>query len=585
MRRNLVLSAFLSISLVRLACAQSGPVINPASVISAATFAPMGGLTQGLAQGSFIAIFGTNLGPANFVQATSFPIPTILGGSSVTITPATGSPVQAYIDFVFSGQINAILPSNTPLGPATVTVTYNNQTSPPIKINVVASSFGIFTAASGSGPAATINVNGGGAAATPPVYDNFFTNSANPGNTLELYGTGLGPVSPSLDNNPPGVVTPANVSVQVLVGNTLITPSYAGRSPSLAGVDQINFTLPTDGSIPSSCFVPIAIIVNGVTSNFGTLATTASGLNCPAPFGLTAQQLANLENAATLNAAFMNLSSITTEVSSNGLTLDMTVQQTGAIFSADNAYAFLGLSQTLGGTPPVYPAGSCVVETINSPPVPTSATPPVTGELNAGAALSLSGPGGKTASLPFAATGYTDNVAESNFGGTPVNGLPLTFIAQGSWTMTGPGGPDVGPFSATITVPTPLTCTNCANLATISRSSPLTINWAGGGGSQDWVQIGGISTAPLTADPTKNVAVIFQCAAHATDKTFTVPANILSQLPAAPNNPLNSTFGTLVLINVLNTNNSFTAPLTAGGKMDLAFFNYSSVFLRVVGWQ
>jgi uncharacterized protein (TIGR03437 family) len=548
-------------------------VINPASVISAATLAPMGGPGQGLAQGSFIAIFGTNLGPANFVQATSFPIPTNLGGTSVTITPATGSPVQAYVDFAFSGQINAILPSNTPLGPATVTVTYNNQTSPPIKVNVVASSFGIFTAASGAGPAATVNLTD-----YPAEYHNYFTNAANPGQTLELYGTGLGPVGPGLDNNPPGVVTPANVTVQVLVGNTLITPSYAGRSPSLAGVDQINFTLPSN--LPNSCFVPIAIIVNGVTSNFATLATAASGLNCPAPFGLSAQQLANLEGGGTLNAGFVNLSSITEEVSSNGFTADSTVEQTGAIFSADNAYAFLGLSQTLGGTPPVYPAGSCVVETIDSPPIPTSATPPVTGELNAGASLSLSGPGGKMASLPFAATGYIDTVGQSNFG-SPAP----TFIAPGSWTMTGSGGPDVGPFSATITVPSPLVCTNCANLSTISRSTPLTINWTGGGGSQDWVQIGGISTAPLIADSTKNVAVVFQCAAHATDGTFTVPANILSQLPAAPDNPLNSTFGTLILINVLNTNNSFTAPLTAGGKLDLAFFNYSSVFLRVVGWQ
>jgi uncharacterized protein (TIGR03437 family) len=577
MRHNFFLSVLLSTALVPLVLGQSGPVINPASVISAATFAPMGGPNQGLAQGSFIAIFGSNLGPANFVQATSFPIPTSLGGSSVTITPATGSPVQAYIDFVFSGQINAILPSNTPLGPANVTVTYNNQTSPPIKINVVASSFGIFTAASGSGPAATINFTDANAGAE---YHNYFTNAANPGQTLELYGTGLGPVGPGLDNNPPGAVIPANVSVQVLVGGTLITPFYAGRSPTLAGVDQINFTLPSDGSLPASCFVPIAIVVNGVTSNFGTLATAASGLNCPAPFGLVASQLANLENGGTLNAGFMNLSSITTEVSSNGFTGDATVQQAGAIFSADNAYAFLGLSQTLGGTPPVYPAGSCVVETINSPPIPTSATPPVTGELNAGASLQLTGPVGKSASLPFASTGYTDTVAQSNFG-SPAP----TFIAPGSWTMTGTGGPDLGAFSATITVPTALSCTNCGTINTITRSTPLTINWTGGGSSQDWVQIGGISTAPLIADTTKNVAVVFQCAAHATDRTFTVPANILSQLPAAPDNPLASTFGTLVLTNVLNTNNSFTAPLKAGGNLDLAFFNYSSVFLRVVGFQ
>src|ERR1700744_5561255 len=170
--RAVLKGSLISLTLIRLVCGQSGPVISPASVISAATYAPMGGPNAGLAEGSFISVYGTNLGPAAPVTAATLPLQTALSGSSVTITPTAGAPVQAYIDFTSSGQINAILPSNTPVGPANVTVTYNGATSPPIKINVVAPSFGIFTQFYGGGPAATINATSG------PPYFNLANNSA-----------------------------------------------------------------------------------------------------------------------------------------------------------------------------------------------------------------------------------------------------------------------------------------------------------------------------------------------------------------------------------------------------------------------
>jgi uncharacterized protein (TIGR03437 family) len=574
--RSVFTGSLLLVTLIRLASGQSGPVISPASVISAASYAPIGG-NAGLAEGSYISVFGANLGPSTPVSAT-LPLSASLGGSTVTITPASGSAVQAYLEYVSSGQINAILPSNTPTGAANVTVTYNGGTSPPVKINVVPSSFGIFTQFYGEGPAATINVT------TGPPYYNLANNSANPGDVIELYGTGLGPISVP-DTGAPGAVVPNNISVQVLMGNQLLTPSYAGRQGSYPGLDQINFTVPSDGSIPASCFVPITVIVNGVASNFGTMGVASSGRACPPPFGLTTSTLLSLENGGSINGGLVNLSSITTEVSSTSggqtLTLDQTVQQTGAIFSSEGGLGLLNLEQTLGGVPPVNPPGTCIVEQINAPTPPTSATPPLGGatELNAGTPLMLSGPGG-SASLAFSANGYSATLAKTSF--VPP---PPALIQPGLWTMSGPGGGDIGPFTASITVPTPLTCTNCSALTSIDRSQPLTINWTGGGGSQDWVEVAGISTTPLVADTTKNVAGVFFCAAHASDQALTVPANILAQIPAAGNNPLAANYGTIAVINVLGTANSFTAPLTAGGNLDLALFSYSSVFLRVVAFK
>ncbi len=573
--RALFAGSLLSVTLIRLACGQ-GPVISPASVISAATYAPMGGPNAGLAEGSFISVYGTNLGPATPVTAATLPLQTSLSGSSVTITPTAGAAVQAWVDFTSSGQINAILPSNTPVGPANVTVTYNGATSPPIKINVVASSFGIFTQFYGGGPAATVNATSG------PPYFNLADNSANPGDVIELYGTGLGPVS-SPDNNAPGAAVPPNASVQVLLGNQLITPAYAGRSPSLVGVDQINFTVPSDGSIPASCFVPIAIIVNGVASNFGTLGVAGTNRICPPPFGLTTSKLQTLENGGTINTGFLNLSNITAGAVSGSLALDQTFQQAGGIFSSQGGLGLLNLEQTLGGVPPVNPPGTCIVEQINAPATPTSATPPIMApatELNAGPSLALSGPGGATASLAFSTNGYNASVGQATVGAPPP-----TFIKPGVWTMTGPGGSDIGPFTASITVPTPLTCANCNSLSTVNRTQPLIINWTGGGGSQDWVEVVGISTTPLIADTSKNVAGVFLCVGHASDQTLTVPANILSQLPPSVFRPTATNPSAIGVINVLGSSNSFTGSLTAGGNLDLAFFNYSSVLLRVVGFN
>src|SRR5205807_10065108 len=168
--------------------------------------------------------------------------------------------------------------------------------------------------------------------------------------------------------------------------------------------------------------------------------------------------------------------------------------------------------------------------------------------------------------------------------GVPGNAAP--FITAGQWTMTGTGGADVGAFTATITVPTALTCTNCDSIGTIDRSKPLLIQWTGGGGSSDSVQIGGISTVASIADPTKNVAVVFSCTARASDQQFTVPVSVLQQLPQVSSDPTAANVGALVLVNVLsNAATTFTAPLTAGGNLDLGFFGYAGTVVKLVGYN
>ena len=90
------------------------------------------------------AVFGSELGSETLQQAGVLPLPTDLAGTSVQVT-VQGITVDCFLIFTSSGQLAVVLPSNTPTGEGTLTVTYEGETSQPVPIKVVESSFGIFT--------------------------------------------------------------------------------------------------------------------------------------------------------------------------------------------------------------------------------------------------------------------------------------------------------------------------------------------------------------------------------------------------------------------------------------------------------
>src|SRR5207248_105695 len=104
----------------------TGPIILSAS--NAATLIEAGP-RFGIAPGSIFVLKGINLGPATIsIDPKAFQS-TSLSGTSVTVT-VNGTTVQALMYYTSAGQIAALLPSNTPVGTGTVTLTYNGQTSP-----------------------------------------------------------------------------------------------------------------------------------------------------------------------------------------------------------------------------------------------------------------------------------------------------------------------------------------------------------------------------------------------------------------------------------------------------------------------
>jgi uncharacterized protein (TIGR03437 family) len=165
--------------------AQSTPFIYYRGVVNVASYIAPGLPAGGIARGAQFSIFGANLGPANF-PPLQFPLSTTLAGVSISVTQ--GSTMVAAIPvFLSPGQINAIMPSDTPLGLVTLRVTHNNLRRNAATVNVVASSFGIFTSTgTGQGPGSIQNYS----PASVPL--NGLTTSDTIGQTEILYGVGLG---------------------------------------------------------------------------------------------------------------------------------------------------------------------------------------------------------------------------------------------------------------------------------------------------------------------------------------------------------------------------------------------------------
>src|SRR5580692_8662707 len=72
---------------------------------------------------------------------------TTLSGTSISVTVA-GTTVAPLLYYTSATQVAALLPSNTPVGKGTVTVTYNTQVGLAAPITVVANNLGIFTVTS-----------------------------------------------------------------------------------------------------------------------------------------------------------------------------------------------------------------------------------------------------------------------------------------------------------------------------------------------------------------------------------------------------------------------------------------------------
>ena len=243
-------------------------LLNTYSATAPVTVSAASG-TAPVAPGSIVSIYrkgGSNLATIA-MSATSLPLPTNLGGTSVTITASSGAQTALPLFYASPSQINAEIPQSAVAGGATLTITTGSvsQTAP---LTLAAVAPGLFSAnQTGAGVAAaqfvadqadgtqtTVDIfqcsGGAGTCVAVPL-------NVSGGNTaLVLYGTGIQNRTALSD-------------VTVTIGSHTLPATYAGASPNYAGEDQVDVLLPA--SLAGSGTVNVSVSVSGIVSNVVTV--------------------------------------------------------------------------------------------------------------------------------------------------------------------------------------------------------------------------------------------------------------------------------------------------------------------------
>ncbi|HUE22158.1 MAG TPA: hypothetical protein VMQ86_10780 [Bryobacteraceae bacterium] len=467
----------------------------------------------GIAEGSIFVIYGTNFSSTQ--SPLQSPPPATLSGVTINVTVGT-TVTHPLFYYLYPTQIAAVLPSATPVGTGTITVTTSAGTSTGFPIQVVASDFGLLTSNNGSGPAQGYDASID--ASNQYVLFNF-SEAANPGDILELWGTGLGPVA----NDATGVAVAP--TPQVFIGGIAATVQYAGRS-GFTGLDQINVVVPAG---ITGCYVSVVVQTGTYVSNFGTLPVAASGRTCTdANSPLTASLLDQLFSTGSLSVGTVSVSQLTLPgetvdgVTVGGTTIDAGSASFSKITSAQyNQGAF---AAALGGFSSI---GSCFVDffTTTNTSITTLPLAFQFTSLNAGPAIDINGPDG-TLAMPLTTTNGVYNYSTSGL----TDFIPA---AGGAFTFSGTGGPDVGAFTTpTIQLAAPVTFTNASSISPVTRSNGLTVNWTGGQ-TGSYVGITGFSLAAESTAANSYLVGFFSCRAPASAGTFTVPPSVLLSVPVS----------------------------------------------------
>lgn len=249
-----------SLSLVLGSNGNSGPEISQ-SILSASAFGGFDAVTPE----TWMEIYGENLatdtrqwggGDFNGVNA-----PTSLDGTSVTVG---GQP--AFIYFISSQQVNALVPGNVASGPQPVVLKNANGTSVPFMLSVNPSQPGLLAPSSfvvdGNQYLAALFADGQTFVLPPGTISGVPSRQARPGDTIIAYGVGFGAVTPAI---PVGQIVQVSNTlaspIQILFGTTPAVLSYWGLAPQFVGLYQFNIVVP---NVPADDLTPISFTLGGV---------------------------------------------------------------------------------------------------------------------------------------------------------------------------------------------------------------------------------------------------------------------------------------------------------------------------------
>ena len=467
------------------------PAIAPGGIVNAASRLPASLRGGAIARGARFTIPGVRLGPDIGVPGNESEPPGRLADVSVRIAQRDAV-VDGGLLFVSATRIDAWIPDGAPLGDVQLTVTYLGRTSEPYNLTLVPSSAGFF--ASETAPQALP------AAKRKP--------EAAPGDTVTLWGTGLG-----------------ETALDLFVGGKPAEAVHATAAACCKGVEQIEFRVPA--SAPQGCFVPVqARTRDGRPSNAVPIAVHAPGEACRDEVDWFRD---SVEHAA--HAGFVVLARVSIDV--------RFVPHSGSQFEFDYGVGSFGRQESGQRVfPPLPPPHTCTVFTarINlrqivgqtrSPAEWTSIPQKTPGNrrLDAGSAVSIAGPSGAQALNRDA---RQHDYYDSFLGGLPPfsrqPAKPL-YLRAGAYTVSAPGGADIGPFSAKLDVPRAIDWKNRTKIAEVERDAGVTVEWKAASGDD------AVLILAANADRYSGDSAVCLCMAPARDGQFRIPPMALGNLP------------------------------------------------------
>lgn len=213
---------------------------------------------------SIISAFGSNLAITS-QSVSSLPLPTTLGGTTVTIKDSFGFEYAAPLFFVSPSQINYLIPADVANGLASVTITNAAGLVSRGVLNIERVAPSVFTADS----------SGKGCAAADVQY------SRDDGTTITERAARFDPVSNQFLPNPIRLLTDEQVflilygtglrhrsdlsAVKARIGGIEAEVLYAGPQGTFAGLDQINLRLPT--SLSGRGEITVEVEIDGRLTN------------------------------------------------------------------------------------------------------------------------------------------------------------------------------------------------------------------------------------------------------------------------------------------------------------------------------
>lgn len=480
------------------------PGISQNGVMNEASQIPPTLAGGALAQGALINVLGVRLASAGSSEARL-----IQGSASVQLTVLRAAPRK----------LELLVPATAPLGSATLVITVDGRSSRPFPVEIVASNPGLFSLnQQGWGPGQIENIDAAGKGS-----ENSIANPARPGQFVAVTGTGMSQAK----------------NMDVVVGNRHVN-AVAKASGRREGEDELRFAIPADA--PRGCWVPVYVMAAPRrASNIVTMAIASNSST-----GAASKQSANQAGETRCDPRPVPIFA-----GKNTVTVVLSRIRTKAVVAGrpdavndDARIAVRAASQTpvLSRRNLVPPPGTCrsyassydadedPTTSLASLIVPEGRVVPEGRGLDIGAKLVLSS-GSQTREIEELETpgDYQARLGQSGF--TRRRGIPPPFLQPGQFVLRAPGGTGAGPFTTTATVPPPFEWIDRDRMVSVDRSRGLTVHWRNTAANALMI------IAVKNVDQLTTAIGACLCTARAAGGQFTIPAEILANIPVSRGYP------------------------------------------------